>query len=131
MCRKRKNDTTADMSNQRNARQKHCKLPAQPRSFYLESSRVFELETMRRAKIFSFNLRLTQSIFFERRFDETCKHENNIATDVFWFFLFEVRNSKKTNLDHSNMKRHRRLNSTKTTNARRPFAECSQAYFRT
>ena len=130
MCRTHKNDTTADMSNQRNARQKHCKLPAQPRSFYLESSRVFELETMRRAKIFSFNLRLTQSIFSN---DASTKHANmkTILQHLFLsFFPFETTNSK-TKLNCSNMKRHRRFNTTKTTNACRPFAECSQAYFRT
>ena len=101
----------------------------------LEISQVFDLETCDDKIWICFELATDSVYLFEWRFDETCKHENNITISFFFVFPFfflkvETTNSKKTNLDHSNMQRHRRFNSTKTTNARRPFAECSQAYFR-
>ena len=100
----------------------------------LELSQVSDLETCD-DKIWTFFQLATDSIYlFERRFDEACKHENNITTSFFSFCFWNHELEEKQNwikLNYSNMKRHRRFNITKTTNARRPFAECSQAYFRT
>ena len=66
----------------------------------LELSQVFDLETCD-DKIWTFFQLATDSIYlFERRFDEACKHENNMATSLFSLKnVFETTNSKKNKIE--------------------------------